>query len=224
MFAGTVPPDFIDDVLKSSLFYQLAASGQHDPFRDTEAWRLEYIRMMIAFGQEASRTEALSIPLEGAGSLWDVIKNSLARQVPHDLLSQTEATFRHLEGEDGTALKLFEQNTIQPLAEPTNTSSSDTSLSIVTTEEDLSPRAVALQLVFVDRAPFLTHAFISFKTSSPVSILPLIKQEQVVGNLELNLITTEFYADAYEDIKETVLEMLDPRRSSLIIELGEQAS
>ena len=180
--------------------------------------------MLIAFGQEASRTEALSIPLEGSGSLWDVIKSSLARQVPHDLLSQAWETFRNLQGEDGAALKLFEHNTIQPLAESADTSSSETSHSIVTTENNPPPRVVALQLVFVDKAPFLTQAFISFKTTSPVSILPLIQQEQVVDNLELNLITTEFYADDYQGIKEMVLEKLGPRRSSLIIELGEQTS
>jgi hypothetical protein len=224
MFRGPMPPDFIADALTSHLFYQLAASGQHDPFSDAEAWRLEYIQVMLAFGQEISRTEVQSIPIGGPESLWSVIKSVLGKQISPGQLSQVEATFTHLRNDDDTSLKVFEQYTTQPLTGEIGNSAPETPLPAVTTEENQAPRAVVLQLAFVDTVPFLTQVFLSFKTTCSSPILSLISQEQVVGNLELNLITAEFDVDTYENIRETVLEMLGPRRSSLIIELGEVAS
>lgn len=219
MFASDVSPDFIDDVLTSHLFYQLAASGNHDPFDDGEGWRREYLGLMVAFGQEASRTEVHSIVPEGPDSLWSAIKNALNMQVSSGLLRQAEAVFTHLQTGDDAALKLLEENVTQP-----STRLTKAPFPAVATEDEPHPRPVVLQLVFVDKAPFLTQVFISFKTISSVptlSILPLIAQNLVVDNLELNVSTTEFYADSYEDIKDTILERLGPRRSSLIIELAE---
>ncbi|WP_154232271.1 hypothetical protein [Pseudomonas syringae] len=222
MFGNAVPPDFIDDVLTSNLFYQLAASGQHDLFIDAEAWLREYSRLMVVLGQEASRREMRSITPEGQDSLWSMIKNALGKQISSGGLSQAEAVFTRLQNDNGTALKLLEQHTTQSL--PSQADFPKTSFAAATSKENLSSRTVTLQLVVVDKAPFLTQVFISFKTSSALpslSILPLIKQEQVVGNVELSLMTTELYADPYEDMKDTILEMLGPRRSTLIIELGE---
>ena len=227
-FGEHVSPGFEDDVLACNLYLQLAVSVRHDKFNEANQWRQMYLSTMSKSGFGILRRDVQSIPLEGQGSLWDLLRQHLSKWVSSTSIQQAEDTFTSLAGSNGEALVLLRSRTTRPLStdqvEEAEQALTEEAGSVVSpVDENGSLSAVSLQLAFIDTAPLITLVFVSFKTISPLAELPfpqLICQEHVAGNLELTKVTVELQDSVYKRLREGVLNKLGARRAEQVIEVA----
>jgi hypothetical protein len=220
IFEGQVCPGLEHDVLTSTLALQLGATNKHDRFSGHKNWFETYLTMMSVFGYEISRRDVQSVPLPGQGLVWDSWKVVLTQWLSAAAVEQVGQAFVQLQDGEARALELF-QSFSRRLAMVNGIQATSPPVSLAANE----PLAgVSLQLIFVHSKPIVTQVFISFKASCSNSALPSLHElthENIVGNLELALLTAELDEARFNRVRDGLLKKLGPRRTDLVIRLSD---
>lgn len=217
---GQVSPGFEHDVLTSTLALQLGATNKHDRFSGHKNWFETYLAMMSLFGYDVSHRDVRSIPLPEQGLVWDSLKVVLTRWVSAAAVEQVGHAFLQLRNGEARAPEVFQSFT-RRLAMIDGTQAISPPVCIAVNEPLAS---VSLQLIFVHSEPIVTQVFISFKASCANSALAGVHEvthENIVGNLELALVTAELEDARFNRMRESLMKKLGTRRTDLVIRLSE---
>lgn len=215
-FAENVSDSFKDDVLSSSLYFQLAASKKHSRFDDFNAWCSLYVEAMPRFGWVPTGQSSYRQLVNGEPSftVWSQISNRLASRVPADVVDEVG---RFLVGQEAVeqvsaAAVLFREHAVSVR--------SDTPEAVLSIEET----SFSSIFSFVSCDHSVISVFLSFKTTEPVGknlLSQTFQSEKIAGSVAMEIISMEFREHHYRRVRQRLNTELGARKQNLVIRFDE---
>jgi|GEM_PF-2391413 len=228
LFADDVSDGFKEDVLSSSLYFQLAASHQCSKFHAFKLWCDVYQEAMVAFGWPpvSRNTRSYRIESEKTFYVWGEIKNRLVERVSPALLVRFEQLMveRQAATQTNRAYALFFDHCVSSPLQDVSLDGHDPVLSV---QHGSGGVTLSLLLSFVSCEQVVTSVFLSFKTAETVGEHPLLQNftsGDIEGHLVMDVISSEMAGPHYRRVRERINARLGDKKQTLIMGFNEVSS